>query len=780
MKQVGMSKFRTFGAATFMAAVLLAAMAFPAFAAVETGELHADVMFVIDGSGSMNHSDPEKLAPVACQTITDSLDFDGEGSYGGYVVFTTEIEESVPLMKLEEVGEKGKSNLSELMEDIQYYSGGDTDISRGLTSGMNLMIQENVLNNDRYDMIVLVSDGKTDNISTSRQAVYEEELKETTAFLSNNNVPVYTIGIGSNIDEQTLKDIAARTGGSFYQIESGADIKNVATDILAACIGTEPNIIEEIVSDGNPHNTLIDIPNDQVAQALIYINSEKGVGDIHLLTPDGNEVVIPSNNVQLRENSLYQILKIMKPMKGIWTLTTTGIDKDKIRYQLLLVSAPNGFEIAADQNTVKNGDAIGFTVFNPNSADGSVFEGAEGYLTVKSVEDGSEAQVDLTRKDATMIGAMSFTKPGTYAVKGTVIGKDGSFKDETGEVKVSVEPYPLSLSGGDSMKVSLLSPFLFLKVNTEKTISLDSFVRADTYAKLNVTQTSGGWEKTCDFDSTDDSVTVTAKKPGNVSIPITVSDNFGQSIGFVINVSVFPTWVIFAIAFALIAAVVIIILMVNKKNRPRLSGEIHLGITLPMGLQDRTPMATGFAFSNLMDRQGKKSLMELIEGNQTVSNDYRSALSEILDLAESIQFEAVNGNITRVRLFVSVPPKKNYRVAIEGGEIGKAAEKDLCVNMPLVLTCGTPSGNYSITMEYHNSGENPIGGSGSDFSGFGGSSGDDFGGFGGSSGNDFGGFGGSSGSGFGGFGGGSGSDFGGGSGGNNIGNPNDGNGFGSF
>jgi Ca-activated chloride channel family protein len=84
-----------------------------------------------------------------------------------------------------------------------------------------------------HGIVILLSDGES-NVGSDPLEVAEE--------LANRGVRVYTIGLGSpqgavlriagrsihvGIDEPTLKEIAQRTGGTYYNATTEADLKSV-------------------------------------------------------------------------------------------------------------------------------------------------------------------------------------------------------------------------------------------------------------------------------------------------------------------------------------------------------------------------------------------------------------------------------------------------------------------------------------------------------------------------------------------------------------------------
>ncbi len=99
----------------------------------ENGKMNLDVVFVLDASGSMLSSDPDRIAIDAFNLFFDLCD---ESCGVGYSVYTHKLIASKQITDL-----SSKSNLENLKKSIskiEYQTNGDTDIALGLTEAMNI------------------------------------------------------------------------------------------------------------------------------------------------------------------------------------------------------------------------------------------------------------------------------------------------------------------------------------------------------------------------------------------------------------------------------------------------------------------------------------------------------------------------------------------------------------------------------------------------------------------------------------------------------------------
>lgn len=731
---------------------------------VSNSDLALDVMFVIDGSGSMNYSDPSGIAKEACRLFVDMCDY-GQAR-AGYVLFSSKIAGYQNLTEMNSA--ELRSMLRKAIGSIQYPKSGGTDISLGLTKAMNTLIENNSVAEGRSPMIILLSDGRAEDVAKDRENVHVSEFEDTLKFLSERGIPVYTIALNSmgSADVVTMESVAKRTGGLFFETDSADNLSDIMTKILANQLRSNINSIAEFTSDGTAQTVTIPIPNDSIYQANIIILTSKGVSNLHLREPSGNEVVIPSDRVLTSSSTCYELIKLIRPTKGDWQLTLTGVDKDQITINLINCYDMN-FDLRADKYTASNGDTITFDAYCSNLVDGetdsSVFDGAEGVLTVVHNETGAEQQVDLAWTGDTMQAAVQFTAAGNYTVGGRIIGKDGNYDRPIQEISVKINPYPLALiTDVSDVSKTLFSPFIGIKFMNRADFPLTDLFSWDKDATLNVTAVPGGWEEACSVsvDLMAGIVSVSAQKSGDAIINLKVSDSFGQSADYTIRVKVIPGWVPVVLLLAIIGLVIVAFWAIKKAKAPYLKGVLKIGAVLPIEMASMTPPESEIDLTAL-SRKGKVPMDVVLSSNLTTGGQYAQAFSSISTFVHKVEIEA--GNADSSSLKVHLPAVDKSAVLQYGGmPIEKRCTKTMTINMPVVLNYNTMGSEYQITLSFA-SGE-----FGNDFTGgfnsFGGS--DTSGGFGGFGGGEtsggFGSFGGSdTGSGFGSFGGGTNGGFGG-------------------
>ncbi len=172
-----------------------------------------DVAFAIDVSGSMRHNSRMSTAKSALNTFLDALT---DTDRAGLIKFNSS---ATVLSELTSDINSVKANVSTLTPD------GYTAIYDGLDKAVTMLSN----NNEKYGykMIIVLSDG-LDEPSTT----YNKHYKAIVESAKNNNIVVYTIGIGTS-NKDILTVIAENTGGKYYLATQVAEITDAFKEIQA-------------------------------------------------------------------------------------------------------------------------------------------------------------------------------------------------------------------------------------------------------------------------------------------------------------------------------------------------------------------------------------------------------------------------------------------------------------------------------------------------------------------------------------------------------------------
>jgi hypothetical protein len=176
----------------------------------QTIQYPQDVVFAIDSSGSMTTNDPQGLRKDAAKAYVDDMRIPDRGAVVDFDSVATLV---------------GNDHLSS--NYIQIKSNIDKIDSNGGTAiGAALQLSNDELigygDPSHIWIIILLTDGMTGDSTLCYQ-----EADRAYA----NNIKIYTIGLGNNVDEDLLRDIAETTGGKYYPAPTPEYLEGIYYDI---------------------------------------------------------------------------------------------------------------------------------------------------------------------------------------------------------------------------------------------------------------------------------------------------------------------------------------------------------------------------------------------------------------------------------------------------------------------------------------------------------------------------------------------------------------------
>jgi Ca-activated chloride channel family protein len=189
-----------------------------------------DYVIAIDSSASMTSQDvlPNRLQ-VSKQAASSFISkLDGKTSIG---VISFSGVSFVKSPMTEDI-----SKIQNAISDIDIELSGGTDIGSAMITSANLLMPSS-----KTKAIILITDG-----SDTAGVFVDESIETALNYVVSNNIIVHTISIGSGIsnagylqdiglpalyERESLKLISERTGGSYYEVKSTAEIASAFLDL---------------------------------------------------------------------------------------------------------------------------------------------------------------------------------------------------------------------------------------------------------------------------------------------------------------------------------------------------------------------------------------------------------------------------------------------------------------------------------------------------------------------------------------------------------------------
>lgn len=177
------------------------------------GKLAFDVEFVIDESGSMEDdsksaaNDPNRYRVLAAKNFAMGL---LEGDRAAVVGFSSSSNRKTEL----------SADMVEVCAAIDSISGhnGGTALYTGIDEALNELIE--AADDERGRFIIALTDGEDNDDNT-------EHYDRIIATCVENEIPIYTIGLGPSVNTNLLSKLALYTGGSYHHILTAEDLPSV-------------------------------------------------------------------------------------------------------------------------------------------------------------------------------------------------------------------------------------------------------------------------------------------------------------------------------------------------------------------------------------------------------------------------------------------------------------------------------------------------------------------------------------------------------------------------
>ncbi len=170
---------------------------------------NVEVVLLIDESGSMSSSDPSGIRKDVAKELVDKIGTSDKAAVVGFDSYVRVIADFT----------SDKDVLKSAIDSV--YASGGTYMYDGIDTSLNLFGEKN--GTTRY--IVLLTDGDSMDYASGYATVAAEK-----------GVSIYTVGLGSYVNEMELQGIADATGGKYYFAETPEDLVGVYEEITETII----------------------------------------------------------------------------------------------------------------------------------------------------------------------------------------------------------------------------------------------------------------------------------------------------------------------------------------------------------------------------------------------------------------------------------------------------------------------------------------------------------------------------------------------------------------
>ncbi|HMK42682.1 MAG TPA: vWA domain-containing protein [Dissulfurispiraceae bacterium] len=270
----------------------------------------ADVVLLMDSSGSMKKTDPSQYRKEAAKLLISLL---GDSDNVGVVGFGERAEVLASLTS------SAKKNREALFGAVAKIGSNEpwTNITEAVRQGASLL--EKSQRNKR--VILLMSDGKLDLGTKEKDAAATAELADLLTRIAKSGIQIHTVAFSDMSDAEFLRDIAAKTGGAFRFARNDKDIH-----VMFASLFERIKAPDSLALEGDSFRVDRDIK-----EVVLLVNKNPGTATV-LFEPSGKQLLQSKfdGDVEWFGSKVFDMITIREPAPGTWKIKLSTKEGNKI------------------------------------------------------------------------------------------------------------------------------------------------------------------------------------------------------------------------------------------------------------------------------------------------------------------------------------------------------------------------------------------------------------------------------------------------------------------
>ena len=391
----------------------------------------ADIVLLIDSSGSMRKTDPQNNRKTSAELFISLL---GSDDRVGIVSFGDSAKLLLPLTR------NSKENYGRFVSAINKIS--SSEFSTNIYEGVKKGFDELKTSASNKKVLVLLSDGKLTLGSKEKEAEALSSLSALLPELVKSGITLSTIAFSDQSDAKFLEDLA-RAGGGFFKLAlSDQDIH-----VIFALMFEKIKSPDTVPFDGNSFSI-----DKNIKEAIVFISKKAGTMTT-LVEPSGkkNTPAKYGQNIQWYEAKLFDLITIMEPVPGKWKVNLSTKEGSKV-----FVITELSLKSSLNSNFVNKNEKVRGDVWLER--DGGILKEKDildqiSFSADVAGPDGKSSKVELRGSGQPEGGVFSFEfvvpQTGDYALTLTAAGK--TFKRTKTIQFKAVEPAPASPATGKNL-----------------------------------------------------------------------------------------------------------------------------------------------------------------------------------------------------------------------------------------------------------------------------------------------------------------------------------------
>ncbi len=270
----------------------------------------ADIVLLIDSSGSMRKTDPQNNRKTSAKLFISLL---GSDDRVGIVSFGDSAKLLLPLTP------NSKENYGKFISAINRIS--SREFSTNIYDGVKMGFDQLKTSSSNKKVLVLLSDGKLTLGSKEKEAAALSSLSALLPVMVKSGITLSTIAFSDQSDARFLEDLA-RAGGGFFKLA----LTDQDIHVIFALMFEKIKSPDAVPFEGDSFNI-----DKDIKEAIVFISKKAGTMTT-LLEPSGkkNTPKKYGQNLQWYETKLFDLITIREPVPGKWKVNLSTKEGNKV------------------------------------------------------------------------------------------------------------------------------------------------------------------------------------------------------------------------------------------------------------------------------------------------------------------------------------------------------------------------------------------------------------------------------------------------------------------
>lgn len=499
----------------------------------ESRQSGLDVMFAIDSSGSMVSNDPGRMGMSMVKAFVDTVHI--ENIRIGFASYSDQVGQVVSPVSIGDP--EARAALKAQLDAVTY--SGDTDMGMGVEAALSAMPAQE----GRKRILVVISDGETD-LPGSRgrtEAESEAELLRCAQTCASEGIPIYGVAFGQyEGSRDSLADLAARTGGGFYQVARPEDLIEILYGIFGSNLSYKIQPLASGIYGEGSQEIRVVLEEPYLDEMDLLLISSGPVGD--------TAIRYGEEEIPLSLSANYGVGKIgyEKIDDSITEMTLTTVTSQGQSVKLYLISYRELLPVLSiEENLQKNAAAQYQVYFKDRQGQVIADDGFYSRFQWEWQTDAGEADgIDLgpaSVKEGILEGELRAGRSGTYGLAGVLSDSLGSY------------PFAAEIRAVNTPPSGSLPEIRLSRLGGGRAYQLDAYFQ-DKDGDVLSYAVEPGEEGRAKAALAENTLYLTPLQGGRQTFTLFVSDG-EDTLSYPLEISVTPLWVTYwwAIVLALAA-----------------------------------------------------------------------------------------------------------------------------------------------------------------------------------------------------------------------------------